>query len=87
MLPISRTARKSNESVTGDIIRSLINKICKHQATVFWPCDENRAPGTSYDDWNDCKKTQQQKIVWTNKMAQSRRSDRYTESDKRYRHA
>ena len=42
ILQISRTAKKSNETVLreADSTKSLVKRILIHHATFFWPCDE-----------------------------------------------
>ena len=54
MLLTSWTAKKSNETVLRETdTRSLITRICKRQASFFWPCDVKRATRTFGDKWND----------------------------------
>ena len=52
MLRNSWPKKKSSETVLreADTTRSLINRICKFEATFFWPCDEKRETRTSCDN-------------------------------------
>ena len=77
-------------SITRSRHNKIAHKYILKPSYPFWPCDEKRGTRTSCDNWNgnNRRKMQQREttwkdVGWTNKVAQSRRSDKSTESDER----
>ena len=87
MLQISWTVKKSNKTVLqeADTRRSLINRIHKHQATFFGHVKRREKPEylltIEMIEEKQQEKTVWKDLGWTNKVAQSSKSDRSSESN------